>query len=179
LPRGYGNEVMMSFPLHDETTVYVSADPAILFDHLDDPRRLGGHMEKPSWRTLGSAMKYSFDQHEGRAVGSVITLTGQIVGAPLSLEEVVRERLPPSRKSWETTGQPRLIVIGGYRMGFEIDPVSPGCMLEIFIDYDLGGLPPRWLARMLGRWYARWCVSQMAKDAQAAFASGSSPAGAH
>lgn len=169
---------MRNLPLHDETTVCVNADPAILFDHLDDPRRFGSHMERPSWRTLGSAMRYSFDQHEGRAVGSVITLTGQIVGAPLYLEEVVRERLPPRRKAWETTSKPRLIVIGGYRMGFEIEPGASGSKLTIFIDYELGGLQPNWLARVLGRWYARWCVSQMAKDAQAAFALETFPAGA-
>jgi hypothetical protein len=169
----------MKFSLHEETSIHVNTSPAILFEHLDDARRLGGHMETPSWRTLGSAMRYSFDQHEGREVGSVITLTGQIVGAPLYLEEVVRERLPPGRKSWETIGQPRLIVIGGYRMGFDIEPDASGSKLRIFIEYELGGLRPGWLARMLGRWYARWCVSQMAKDAQARFASGASAVGAH
>ncbi|HEU5296267.1 MAG TPA: SRPBCC family protein [Burkholderiaceae bacterium] len=167
----HGDEVTMSFPLHEETSVHVNADLATLFDHLDDPRRLGGHMEKPSWRTLGSAMRYSLDEHQGRSVGSVITLTGQIVGAPLYLREVVCERSPPQRKAWQTTGQPHLIAIGGYRMGFEIAPDALGSTLTIFIDYELGGLRPRWLGRALGRWYARWCVNQMARDAQVRFSS--------
>jgi hypothetical protein len=87
---------MMRFPLHEQTSVHVNAEPATLFDHLDDPRRVSGHMEKPTWRTLGSAMRYSVDQHEGRSVGSVITLTGQIVGTPLYLEEVVSHCASPA-----------------------------------------------------------------------------------
>jgi polyketide cyclase/dehydrase/lipid transport protein len=161
----------MRYPLHEERSVHVNANPSTLFDHLDDFRRLGGHMEKPSWRTLGSAMKYSFDQQQGRSVGSVVTLTGQVVGAPLYLEEVVCERSPPQRKAWQTTGRPRLIVVGGYRMGFEIDPGIEGSSLKVVIDYELGGLWPSWLARWLGRWYARWCIGQMARDAQARFPS--------
>jgi hypothetical protein len=54
-------------------------------------------------------------------------------------------------------------------MGYEIAPTESGSKLTIFIDYELGGLRPRRLAHWLGHWYARWCVNQMAADAQARF----------
>lgn len=51
-----------------------------------------------------------------------IRLTGRAFGVQLSVEEVVFERVPPKRKAWVTTGQPNLLVIGHYRMGFETSP---------------------------------------------------------
>lgn len=47
-------------------------------------------------------MEIFTDQGGGRAVGSRVRMSGQIMGIPLSLEEVVVERDPPSRKAWET-----------------------------------------------------------------------------
>jgi len=158
-----------AYPLHTEHTTRIRADAATLFDHLDDPRRLGGHMEKPSWRTLGSSMRYGFDGAEGRSVGAEIRMEGQLFGHRLALTEVVTERERGVRKTWQTTGAPRLIVIGGYRMGFTLRAVSGGSELRVFIDYELGPLRPAWLCAPLARWYARWCVKTMAEDARRHF----------
>ena len=73
------------------------------------------------------------------------------------------ERNPPLRKVWETIGTPRLLVIGHYRMGFELAPLSSGCRLRVFIDYSIP--PQSWLGRLLGNYYARWCVRRMVSDA--------------
>jgi hypothetical protein len=95
-------------------------------------------------------------------VGSRIRLSGRVLGVELSVEEVVVERNPPHRKVWETTGTPKLLVIGHYRMGFELSPQGSRSMLRVFIDYAVpeGGLA-RWLGRVFGRAYARWCTQQM------------------
>ena len=157
-----GNPYLLSA----EHAVTVKATPATLFEDLDDPRRLGGHMEKPSWRTLGSSMRYEFDTAQGRSIGAEIRMEGQLLGYPLSLTEVVIEREPSVRKTWRTTGTPRLIVMGGYRMGFAIRPAADGSELRVFIDYELGPLRPAWLCKPLAAWYARWCVRSMAEDAR-------------
>ena len=40
----------------------------------------------------------------------------------------------------------------------------------MFIDYDLpGGLVTRWLGRIFGAWYAKWCVDQMLEGALEVF----------
>ena len=81
-------------------------------------------------------------------------------------------RNPPHRKVWETTGSPKLAVIGHYRMGFDITPSERGSLLRVFIDYDLPDKPPaRWLGYPFARKYAAWCTSQMAEDARNHFES--------
>ena len=89
----------------------------------------------------------------------------------LSVEEIVTERVPLQRKVWETTGSPKLLVIGHYRMGFEIASHENGSILRVYIDYALSDhRPARWLGSLFGRFYARWCTRQMLADAEKHFA---------
>jgi hypothetical protein len=159
------------YPLHHRSEVDVDADAHSVFAHLDDHRRLAGHMEKPSLMMAGATMRVETDALQGQAVGSLIRVTGRVLGVNLAVEEMVIERIPPMRKTWETRGEPRLLVIGSYRMGFTISPQGDRSRLVVFIDYQL---PPRGFARALallfGRAYAAWCTRRMAIDAVAAFA---------
>ena len=112
-----------------------------------------------------SRMKLSFDEQAGRAAGSRMRLAGRVLGVRLSLEEVVTEHPPPTRKVWMTVGTPRLLVIGPYRMGFVLVPAEGGAnaggsdvgvTLTVFIDYALPKREPsRLLGRIFGHWYAR------------------------
>ena len=155
----------MSFALHYErgASLHAGIDQAFLY--LDDFRALSAHMEKRSVMMAGSAMRITTDQLDGRAVGSRLTMEGRMLGIDLHLEEVVTERDPPLRKAWQTV-QATLLIIGSYRLGFELSPRVRGSMLRVFIDYDLppGGLA-RWLGRFLAGRYARWCVDRMVGDA--------------
>jgi len=137
-----------------------------VFDYLDDPRRLAGHMDRRSAMMLGSRLAIEVDQQGGRAVGSVIRMEGKVLGIALKLEEVITEREPPTRKVWHTVGSPRLLVMGPYQMGFEILPASVGSGVRVFIDYELpaSGLA-RLLGLLLGGLYARWCTRRMTRDA--------------
>ena len=157
------------YPLHHRSEVDVDADARSLFAHLDDHRRLAGHMKKPSLMMAGATMQVETDALLGQAVGSLIRITGRVLGVNLLVEEVVTERVPPLRKTWETRGEPRLLVIGSYRMGFTISPEGDRSRLLVFIDYQL---PPRGFARglalLFGRTYAAWCTRRMANDAVAA-----------
>ncbi len=119
-------------------------------------------------------MTLSLDKQAGRALGSHIRLEGRVLGVQLSLEEVVTEHTPPARKVWATVGTPRLLVIGHYRMGFELLPVNDTSVasvsLTVFIEYALPERGVSWLlGRIFGGWYARWCTQRMVADAQAAF----------
>ena len=164
------------YPLHHRSEVEVDADANTLFAHLDDHRRLAGHMEKPSLMMAGATMQVETDAQRGQAVGSLIRVTGRVLGLDLAVEEVVTERVPPLRKTWETRGEPRLLVIGSYRMGFTISPEKDRSRLVVFIDYQL---PPRGfthgLGLLLGRAYAAWCTRRMAADAIAAIAASADP----
>lgn len=160
-----------------EASATVPASIDQVFAHLDDFARLSSHMDRASWVMAGGRMRFDFDAARGRQVGSRIRLVGRILGIPLSVEETVTERVPPARKVWETVGEPRLLVIGSYRMGFELLPRSGGTLLRVFIEYALPSRAPfRWLGRFFGQFYAKWCTRQMIDDAIKAFAS-SAPAG--
>lgn len=160
----------MRYARHDEVSLEVAAEPAALFDHLDDQERLAAHMNKPSMMMMGGRMFYEFDAARGRAVGSVIRMGGSFLWLRLFVEEVVTEHERPLRKAWETRGDPRLIVIDNYRMGFEIEDGGGLSRLRVAIDYDL---PRSFINRVLGELfapiYAHWCVERMAIDAKRAF----------
>ena len=157
------------YPLHHRSEAAVDADARSLFALLDDHRRLAGHMEKPSLMMAGATMQIETDALLGQAVGSLIRITGRMLGLNLMVEEVVTERVPPLRKTWETRGEPRLLVIGSYRMGFTISPAGDRSRLLVFIDYQL---PPRGFARglalLFSRPYAAWCTRRIVNDAVAA-----------
>ena len=155
---------------HEEASAFVAVASERLFRYLDDPSRLGAHMSRPSLMMGGGHMTYVLDEARGQAVGSHIKMSGSAFGMKLSLDEIVMEREPPRRKVWRTVGEPALIVIGSYEMGFEVTPMREGASLRVWIDYDL---PRTWPARVfpvLATFYARWCVRQMVRDALSAVA---------
>jgi hypothetical protein len=162
----------MVYPFTESAMAEVAAAPGRLFEHLDDHARLAMHMGRRSMMMMGGRMTYAFDEAEGRAVGSVIRMGGGFLGISLGVEESVIERDPPRRKVWETIGRPRLLVIGAYRMGFDIEPRGDRSELRVFIDYSRPASPTgRVLGGLFAGAYARWCVRRMADDAVEHFAS--------
>ena len=159
-----------SFAFHHETHATLRTSVQTAFEYLDDFRKLSAHMEQPSAVMLGSRMEIVTDEGGGCAVGSRVRMSGRVMGIPLSLEEVVVERDPPSRKAWETVDA-QLLVIGQYRLGFELEPRGGACGLRVFIDYDWPRGPlTRLAAAFFAKSYARWCTQRMAADAAKHFA---------
>lgn len=149
-------------PRHEEAAADVGIAPSEAFARLDDHRRLAAHMASRSSMMLGASMRIEADAAQGRAIGSRIRLSGRVLGLPLFVEETVTDYAPPQRKAWQTLGEPRLLVIGAYRMGFEVEPRTGGSRVRLWIDYQLPTRgAARWLGRLLGGFYARWCVGQM------------------
>lgn len=94
-------------------------------------------------------------------------LSGRLVGLPLSLKEVITHHEPGVKKEWMTLEEPRLLVVGSYRMGFIVKPEGNGTRLTVWIAYQLpSGRFTRVLGWLLGPLYARWCARRMAQDAQ-------------
>ena len=160
--RGYERQYSQAVLLH--------ASPIEVFEFVDDFAKLSSHMATSSMMMMGSSMQMSLDEARGQAVGSRVRMTGRMMGLELFLEEIVRMREPPRRKEWETVGTPRLLVIGGYRLGFEIASAGKNAELRVFIGYNLPSSPaPRLLGHFFGAVYARWCVRQMVDGARAVF----------
>ena len=122
-------------------------------------------------------MTIELDEGRGRKLGSRIRLAGKAFGIELAVEEVVTQHRPPYTKAWETIGSPKLLIIGAYRMGFELRPRGAHSELRVFIEYELPqGRVARGLGRLFSGVYARWCTRRMAEDAAKYFAS---PSPAH
>ena len=150
--------------------VALDANAEEVFAFADDFTRLSSHMGQSSAMMMGSSMQTSFDEGRGQAVGSHVRMTGRMLGIDLLLDEVVREREAPLHKAWETVGTPRLLVIGGYRLGFDITSIGQRSVLRVFIGYNLPTQPAqRLLGRLFGAVYAKWCVRQMVNGAAASF----------
>ena len=146
---------------HYEEIVTISASTKDVFDFVDDHSNFSAHMGKSSWITGGGSMSTSTDEGKFRRVGSHLQMEGRVLGIKLFLDEVITRREPPKTKVWETVGSPRLLVIGLYKLGFEIEPMNGKSTLKVFIDYQMPRT--RLLGQLFGGWYAKWCVNQMIK----------------
>jgi hypothetical protein len=164
-------DMVDQFQRHFTASAELGASVHEVFAYLDNPARLSTHMTRSSWMMGGGTMQVSMDEGAGARVGSRIRLSGKAFGLSLSVDEAVTQREPPAMKTWETLGEPKLLVIGRYRMGFQVTDSWSRAKLQVFIDYDL---PRKGFARMLGwllgRVYAAWCVKSMLADAAAHFA---------
>jgi hypothetical protein len=151
-----------ALPHHCESNAMVSAPANVLFEYADDHEHLASHMSQSSWMMGNGRMTTEMDAGRGQWVGSEIRLSGRVLGMQLYVAEKITERDPPRRKVWETTVRPRLLIVGHYRMGFEIASRGTASQFRVFIDYALPeSVPARWLGRLFGRFYARWCTQQM------------------
>jgi hypothetical protein len=155
-----------SFPRHDERTAQVRGPIEEVFAYLDDPLALSAHMNQSSMMMMGSKMSTEVDAGGGRVIGSKIRMRGSVVGISISLEEAITERRAPYIKIWETVGNPQLLVLAQYRMGFELTRRGDLSLMRVFIDYSLPTTAPQsWLGALLGGAYARWCTKQMTDGA--------------
>ena len=161
-------ETLKKHRYHEEASALVRADMDDVFAYLDDHRSLASHMGSGSSPKMGGGtMTLELDAGGGREIGSHIRMGGTAFGLKLFVDEVVTERTPPRSKAWQTVEQ-HLVVIGDYAMGFRIDPAAEGSDLTVWIGYDRPERN-RWLGKLGGRMYARWCVRQMRDAAVAQF----------
>lgn len=118
----------------------------------------------------GGRMDISTDEGSFQRLGSRLKLSGRVFGLRLFLEEEITDYRPPHTKIWRTLGTPRLLIIGRYRMGFEVSPAVGGCSLRVFLDYEFPtGVVSRLLARLLAPTYARWCLRNMVAEGEKRF----------
>ena len=154
------------FPKREECEGVLDASPAESFAFLDDPSHLSFHMSNRSWMMVGSRMDIVTDDARGQRIGSRLHLGGTVLGMHLGVDAVIVDYDPPRRKRWETVGEPKLLVIGQYRMDLELRQRGEGTTLRSVLDYDLPQCGfPRFLGHVAGRFYARWCTRAIVRDA--------------
>lgn len=148
-----------------ENSIVVFAEKEKVFEYLDDPIKLSRHMNESSLMMAGSKMVTKIDSGNGREVGSIIEMSGKMMGVNIYLKEEIIERKVNEKKTWKTVGEQKLIILDRYRMGFYLDEAGAGTKVTIFIVYYLPkSIFKNILGLVFGNWYARWCVDQMLKD---------------
>lgn len=145
---------------HYKDSIEINATPEAIFAYADDHSKFSSHMNESSWMMGGGKMETEVDEGHGQKIGSHIKMGGKVFGIKLFLDEVITEHESPRRKVWKTVGDLKLLVIGHYQLGFEIEPKENKSIFTVFIDYDL---PSKniWLGKLFGGIYAKWCVNQM------------------
>ncbi len=162
------------FLRHYEGRSVINARAEDIFAYIDDHSHLSSHMSESSWMMGGGRMVILVDDGNGQRVGSHIRMSGKAFGIRLFLDEMVTRREPSLIKIWETVGNLRLLIIGHYRMGVEVELKGSNSLLRVYIDYDLPHTNA-WLGRLFGGIYAKWCVQQMIKGARSHFAQNKAP----
>src|SRR3990167_8111112 len=151
-----------SYSKHYEQSVVVEASADKVFAYVDDLRNFSSHMNQSSWMMGGGYMKTETDKGGGQKVGSHIRMKGKVFGINLFLDEVITIHNPPFKKEWQTVRDISLLVIGHYKLGFDIVPQNNSSLLKVYIDYSLPrSFKARWLGILFGKMYAKWCVNQM------------------
>lgn len=146
--------------MYYESSITLKAEPKEIFAYINDHKNFSSHMTKTSWMMGGGSMKVTTDGGNGQRIGSHIRLNGKAFGINLYLDEVITKYNPPHIKSWETIGEPKLLVIGSYKMGIEIKEEENGSNVSVFIDYRLPKTNT-WLGILFSKMYAKWCVHQV------------------
>ncbi len=157
-----------TFARHYEDSISINASAEDIFTHLDDFDHVSSHMKQSSWMMGGGSMDTSIDEGHGQKVGSHVRMSGSAFGIVLFLDEVVTRYEPPRVKTWETVGDVKLLIIGHYRMSFEVEPLDSHSLLRVSFDYNLPSSNV-WLGRLFGGSYAKWCVNQMIKGVREHF----------
>ena len=135
-----------------------------VFAYVDDIRNLARHMsESSSMPMMGSKLKLEILTTQPTGIGAIYRYSGRMMGLTIDFSETVTAYVPGRQKVWRTIGEPRLLIIKGYEMRVDVEPVPPkSSRLTIGIDYEL----PRFglwrvIGWMLADAYSRWCLASM------------------
>lgn len=147
--------------------IFINAPVGRVFSLMDDLARTGMHMSERSMAMMGSRLKLERLPGPEKGVGATFRWTGRVLGLPLDFTETVIYWRENDEKVWETTGAPKMIILGWYRMRLFTEARKRGTLVSLEIEYTPpGGFFYRLLSALFARWYANWCLSRMLSDAK-------------
>ena len=124
-------------------------------------------MSGRSMMMMGGKMEIERLPGPEKGVGSTYRWKGGVLGLPLDFTETVTLWKENEKKVWETTGEPKLIILGWYRMRLVTEPREGGTLASLEIEYTHHeGFFYKILSAALAGWYADWCLTRMLGDAK-------------
>lgn len=153
---------------HFSQTIQINKKVAQVFAYIDDIHNTGWHMEKSSMPMMGSKMTVETISEQKSGLGATYRWTGKVMGLRIDFTETITRWVKNKERVWQTIGDPQIIIMGNYVMGFFLKPILESTQLTFEIDYELPK-PLFWslVGRLLSPWYSRWCLSNMCNDAKA------------
>jgi len=119
----------ISKPWHFEKSIDIHASPAEVFAYVDDIHHTGFHMEKSSMPMMGGKMQVEILSRNTRGLGASYRWTGGVLGMPIDFSETVVNWVKGKERVWRTIGDPKIIIMGHYEMGFSLTPIPSGTRL--------------------------------------------------
>lgn len=143
--------------------ILVSASPEQVFAFLDDPRKVGAHMQGGG---MGVKLRLETLSENFTGVGATHRWHGKAVGLKIDYTTVVEKWTMNKERASHTIGIPRMVIMSGFNMRWTLVPGNGGTRIEIDFEYSL---PKSWvgraLGRLLGRRYGDWCLNMILADA--------------
>lgn len=145
--------------------IHIRAPVEKVFAFLDDLSKTGMHMSERSMMMMGSKLELERLPGPEKGEGATFRWSGKVLGLPVNFTETVTRWKKNEEKVWETVGEPRMIILGWYRMRLTTEPKKSGTSVLLEIQYE----PPKGffyklLSAFLARQYAGWCLNQMLGD---------------
>lgn len=146
----------------------IKGKPEEVFAFMDDIANTGMHMTKTNAPMMGSKLTIEWLTDYKTGLGAKYRWRGKVMGMKMDFTVVVTKWMPGKEKIWESVGGAKMIVLSWYRMYLVLTPLenrTTQTELGIYYTKPKGSF----LAFLLGRRYAVWCVKSMLKDTQKHF----------
>ena len=139
--------------------------PDIVFQCLDNLGVTGMHMTQSSIMMMGSKLELKFITKSHTGLGTRYRWTGKMMGIRMDFTVEVTKWVPGREKTWETIGNPRLIIYSWYQMHLLLTNDAGGTTAALSISYKKPeGAFNRILSFLFADWYCRWCLKRMLED---------------
>lgn len=142
-----------------------NSTPEKVFQSLDDLGVTGMHMTESSMPMMGGKLNLEFITPHHTGLGSKYRWTGNVMWMDMDFTVEVTKWISGKEKTWETIGDPKVIIYSWYRMHLKISEDGNSTKAELSISYEK---PKGWFNKvicfLLGDWYCRWCLKHMLGD---------------
>ncbi len=148
--------------------IIINANPEQVFAFMDDIENTGMHMTNTNAPLMGGKIKIHWLSENKTGLGAKYKWLGNVMGMKMDFTVEVTKWTQGKVKIWETTGNPKMIVLEWFRMFLLLSPINHGntqAELSIYYTKSKGNI----LHFLLAKSYALWCVKSMLNDTKKHF----------
>jgi hypothetical protein len=150
-----------------ERTMLYNASSKDVFECMDDLGVTGMHMTESSMPMMGGKMNLEFLTVQKSGLNTKYRWTGKVLWMNLDFTVQVIKWIGEHEKTWETIGNPKMIIYSWFRMHLKVEKINAGSTASLSISYEKpNGLFNKIICFLFGHWYSRWCLKNMLNDTE-------------